>query len=352
MVTRKHLYVACLVSLAAGLSQLLLAWWGNLLWDTTWTRSADHVEVPLFGYFATFNWWVPYITVVPVMVGSSVYALTTMRWLCDGSQMYRRGLLLSVLASVALPSVMVVREIVRSLTLEPTDWAQWNELRTQQPLGSAWLWQCRLALYLLGYFHYFVAYALSVACVTGALVASMTLRVPSLMAARDSVMRRLSDVLLSVRIVVAGYLFYLVLLRSSKVSMWLTSRGEAPALDKIYEFVTNARPYFEASREGVLVNIVLGFVWALTCVVTHVFSASIIDSSGQSNDTTLEGILHRIKTGVGFMGTRTVPASFWIGFFGICLLGIVLPPPTGWHFIAVLGTVIGVFLVRRAFAQR
>lgn len=166
------------------------------------------------------------------------------------------------------------------------------------------------------------------------------------MAARGSVTRGLSDVLVSVRIVVAGYLFYLVLLRSSKVSMWLTSRGEAPTLDKIYEFVANARPYFEASREGVLVNIVLGFLWSLICVVTHVFSASIVDSSGQSDHTTLEGVLHRIKTGVGLMG------RFWIGFFGVCLLGIVLPPPTGWHFIAVLGTVTGGFLARRAFAQR
>lgn len=122
MVTRMPLYVACSVSLAAGLIQLLLAWWGHLLWDTTWTRSADQVEVPLFGYFATFNWWVPYVTVVPLMVGSSVHGLTMMRRLCGGSKLCRRGQVLAITGSVALSGVFVGREIVRSLTLEPTEW--------------------------------------------------------------------------------------------------------------------------------------------------------------------------------------------------------------------------------------
>jgi hypothetical protein len=135
------------------------------------------------------------------------------------------------------------------------------------------------AVLLLGYVHYFVAYGVCTACVIGALLVASTIEVPQSLAARAASSRSLSELLLSVKIVLAGWLFYLVLLRRSKVHMWLTYRNQAPTLDNIYDFLKGARPYFEASREGVFTNIFLGLLWSTTCIAIHVFSASILNAS-------------------------------------------------------------------------
>ena len=37
---------------------------GHIVWNSTWVRPIDQVEVPMFGYLATFFWWVPYVTSV------------------------------------------------------------------------------------------------------------------------------------------------------------------------------------------------------------------------------------------------------------------------------------------------
>lgn len=341
----RQTYLLCVVysaSLVAGLIQLLLAWRGHLLWDSTWARPADHVQVAWFGYLTTYHWWVPYVTCVPLMVACSVHGLTTMWLLCRHSRLRRWVMVFALVSGVALSCLFVGQEVASSLTIEPKEWAQWNHLRTQPSIPD-WSREYRLVLELLGYGHYFVAYALSVACITGALLVAAMLHVPRSMADRSFVKRGLSEVLLSARFVVGGYLFYLVLLRSSKVSMWLKFRNESTSLDKIYEFLTNARPYFEACYEGVLVNIILGLLWCFICIVIHVLSSPIVDLSNQPDLGTLEGVLRRVKTSYNLMG------RFWFGLFGLCLLGIVLPPPSGWHFVAVLGIVIGGYLVRRSF---
>lgn len=336
------LYVVYASSLATGLAQLLLAWWGHILWDSTWIRPIDHVPVPLFGYIATFHWWVPYVTSVPVMVASSVYGLSAIASLSAHARFRRTTVAFACIVGLGFACFFVGHELLRSLTIEPTDWAQWNDLRAQAA-GTVWSPGLRTLLHSLGYSHYFIAYAVCTALVIGALTIAFTLQVPQSRPACTAVSRDLSELLFRVKLVVSGWLFYLVLLRSSKVNMWLTSKNQPVSLDKIYQFVSNARPYFEASREGVLTNIMLGVLWCAVCLAIHAQSAVILERSKHGGTAALDGMLSAARAGYELIG------RFWVGYFGLCLIGIVLPPPSGLHFIAVTGVIVGVYLLRRAF---
>lgn len=276
------------------------------------------------------------------MVACSVLGLSTISSLCENAKCRRGTLVVACIAGLGLACVFVGHDLVRSFTGFPDEWAQWNDLLAR-PSGLMWSPHYRMAVLLLGYVHYFVAYGLCIACVIGALLAVSTIKVPQSLAARTASSRSLSELLLSVKIVVAGWLFYLVLLRSSKVHMWLIYRNQPPSLDNIYDFLKGARPYFEASREGILTNILLGLLWSGVCFAIHVLSTPILSASGQPRSATLGDMLEKGRAGYELIG------SPWIGFLGLCLLGIVLPPPSGWHFLAVLGIAIGAFLVKRSF---
>jgi hypothetical protein len=331
-----------LVSLATGLTQLLLAWFGHIMWDSTWTRPIDQVQVPWFGYLATSFWWVPYVISVPVMVACSVQGLFAVSSLCEYAKCRTGTLVVACVAGLGLAFIFAGHDLVRSFTVLPDEWAQWSDVLAR-PSGSMWSPRYRVAVLLLGYIHYFVAYGVCTACVIGALLVAGRIRVPQSIAARAASSRSLSELLLSVKIVVAGWLFYLVLLRSSKLQMWLIYRNQPPALDHIYDFLKDARPYFEASREGIFTNILLGLLWTGICFAIHVLSASILNTSGQPRFTTIGGLLENARAGYDLIG------SWWTGFLGLCLLGIVLPPPSGWHMLAVVGVLIGGFLVKRSF---
>ena len=319
MATRSTAYVAYLLSLVCGVTQVVLAWQGGLLWNSEWLRPTDHVTVPWFGYIATFAWWVPYVTTVPVMIAFAIYGLNALWDLSGISKMSRWLLILALSLGFIVSTSLVAHEVVRSFTIMPDAWAQWNDLLAH-PSASQWSPRLRTALHAIGYFHYLLAYALSLSCVFGALGIAMTYRMPRSLPSRLTAKRRLLDVLISVKVIVASYLFYLVLLRSSKVAMWLQYRHEPVALDRIYEFLKDAKPYFEVSGEGIFVDLMLGLLWCLLCFVVCVLLAPAVATAN------LAGVLplsERIGMAYELLGKA------WLGFFGLCLLGIMLPPPSG-----------------------
>ena len=97
----------------------------------------------------------------------------------------------------------------------------------------------------------------------------MTYRAPNALRGRSAA-KRWQDIFVGVKAVVVGYLFYLVLLRSSKVGMWLEFRHQSVELGKVYEFFKDARPYFEVARQGVFVNLALGLLWCFICFLIGV----------------------------------------------------------------------------------
>lgn len=334
------LYRSYLLSLMLGIVQLHLAWRGHLLRDSTWLKSSDGITAPWFGYISTFNWWVSYLVTIPIMIACSADGLTVIWRLARDRVQSRRAVLLAIAIATALATFFVVRELGRSISNEPTEWAQWNDLLVQP--AHNWSPRYRLALHITAYSHYFIAYVLSLSCLFAALAILTTIAYPRSPAARDSPRHTISEVLLDVRLIVGGYLVYLVLLRSTKVGQWLTFRHEPAALDKVYGFLLDARPYFEASREGIFLNIVLGLLWAGICFVAHVLAAPLF-STLTEDSATVQGAFERLRAGYALLGRIAV------GFFGLVILGIILPPPSGWHLVAVIGTAFGAFLVRRAF---
>jgi hypothetical protein len=342
VISRTSFVSIYLASLATGLTQLLLGWLGHVLWNSTWVSPTIHAQVPWFGYLATYFWWAPYVISVPVMLACSAQGLHEIGSLSRYTRLRKGVLSWACLVGLGVSCALVGHELLRAFTVEPDEWAQWNDLLSQ-PFTETPSTPVRMALFSLAYFHYFVAYGVCTSFVIGALLLTSTLRVPNSLSDQMASKRGLSDVLLNVRIVVVGWLFYLVLLRSSKVHMWLVYRNEPPALDKIYDFLSSARPYFEASRGGVLTNLMLGLVWIGVCFVTHMFSAQVLSPSIQKQSTTTAGILEKIEAGYRLLG------PLWTGLLGLCLLGIVLPPPSGWHFLAVIGVLVGGVLAKRAF---
>src|SRR5258705_11527114 len=112
----------------------------------------------------------------------------------------------------------------------------------------------------------------------------MTYRSSSSLPARLANARRLRNVLVSVKVIVAGYLFYLVLLRSSKVGMWLRYRQQPAGLERVYEFLKDAKPYFEVSGEGIFIDLMLGLLWCLLCFVLCVLLAPTVAGENSTRD--------------------------------------------------------------------
>jgi hypothetical protein len=342
MPTRKQFYFPAGVSLCVGVIQLLLAWRGLLFWDAVWVTPTSHVALPWFGYIANFQWWVPYVTSVPVMMGCSTYGLSSIWQMSGASKKSRLAVVVAIVATTAVAVAMVTHEILRSLTIAPDVWAQWNDMLSA-PSNRPWLPQYRSALHFVGYAHYLVAYALSVSCVVAALALAVTYHAPQSLPLRAAARRRLLDVIACVKVIILGYLLFLVLLRSSKVGMWLKAHHQPIELTRIYEFVKDAKPYFEVAREGILVDLLLGLLWCGIVVLICVLLGPIVVTREVPSDSVLDGVPARISTAYAVIGKP------WLGIFGLFLLGIVLPPPSGWHLIAVCGTLLGGYLVARGF---
>jgi hypothetical protein len=302
--------------------------------------------VPWFGYLTTFQWCFSYVSVVPIIIGCSVQSIAKISKVASKLRIRPALLSAAYVTGVALSALIVGREVFRSWTVLPDEYAQWNDL-TVLPSGLNISNAMRTALYVVGYLHYFAAYSLFCSCVIGVtLLAGASALRRNARAYRSQGLEDLRDLLIGQKQIVLASLVYVVLLRSSKVGMFLAWHGRSPDLNHVYQFLENATPYFEAARGGTLANLLLVGLWCLLCFISHVFAGSMLRASAPAVGEASRGLPGLFGEACDMIGWR------YLGLAGVCIVAITLPPPGGQTLVAVSGVAGGLYLVRRGFRER
>ncbi len=294
-----------------------------------------------FGYIRTYHWWVTYVTVVPVILAFSAQSIIRMGRLALAHREWRRRVVATALLSLVVVGAFSLKKFHESSTVDPAEYCQWNYLACR-PADVPFKEGVRFALRIVSYSHYAMGYAALVFNVLtttwlAAYVRRRKRQIP------DAV-SELSDLLLSQKIVAGAYLFYLALLRSSRVGMELASQSRQPSAS-LGELIQGLSPNFEATRSG-LPDLGLGLAWVAFCFFTH-----LLWWRGQNEELVelndVNGIVRSLMEAYALLGrTFTTYASG-------CLLLIILPPTSGYSFMTVLGLlVVVVALVARTQQRR
>jgi hypothetical protein len=308
--------IAFTVSLMVGILQLLLAWFGGVASSERSLGTESHVFV---GYVTSFHWWVSYVILVPTIVACTVptwKAYARLGW------RYREGLRYGVLAlTLVIATVIVLPEVTRSILRGPFPSCQWNYQHCQ-PSNPDFSPAIRWGLVIIGYTHEFIGYAGLLFTVISVLVLCAAQRTWSPLE-----QRRVFTLLVNQRLCVAAYVVYLILLRSSKVGIYLSVNGTDYARATTLDLLSNWSPYFQQIPHGMELTLLMGAAWTAIALVSHLVVAHANVRPSLSDDA-LGAWAVIVET------ARLVGRSFLV-FMPVALFLIVLPPPGGLSLIVV-----------------
>ncbi|MCP4601203.1 MAG: hypothetical protein GY847_11880 [Proteobacteria bacterium] len=326
----RRFFFAYFISLTIGILQLAIAHVGGL--NQNGIAEGSPAGRLWVGYVSTFHWSASYITVVPLMAGCGVVAVGELYRL---SRLPGSGrLIFAVTAVFALctAGTLVGTEVYRSMYSTPDRYCQWNYLTCQLAavqLSSA----SRKVLYALGYAHYFTAYFFGFFGGFGvAIHVFMTARIVRDKKARISTVTR--DLLLCQRVILGAYLFYLVMLRSSKTQIYLLLEGNPlPAVSGVWQFLKGADSYIATiAQNNLWRTLAMGGIWLIITYLTHCAGYAFNEIHSDKP----HGVNYLVDVQAG--GYNLLGANF-VAFAGFCLIGIALPPPTASHLV-VLGVLL------------
>ena len=144
--------------------------------------------------------------------------------------------------------------------------------------------------------------------------------------------------LLYQQIIVSCYLTYLTLLRSSKVSLLLSSQGKQVTIANLTNFAKTGQSYLEAVTPGLFINIGLGFAWIILIFFTHILAWNISNENLEIKSE--HNLFMSIKGGYNLVGRWFKVIS------GICIISIIVPPPSLNHLLLIGMLLVSSFLIR------
>jgi serine/threonine protein kinase len=317
--------IAFVASLGVGFLQILIAWSAGIAVNDRAQGDTSRIFV---GYLSSYHWWSMYMTVVPIWLASVLPI-----WRAFGELGTRRARITgSVMAAigVTVALVLLIAPIQRALWSVPVGACQWNYLDCR-PHDGSYSPALRGLLMVLGYLHELIGFSGLFFAIAGTLAFAWLLRGSSAPAMRD----RMFSLLLNQRLCLLAGLGYLILLRSSKISLYLAvSEHSRDAITLASRFLQWGR-YFQVIDGGTALNLTLGGTWLIVTFASHLLVAYTQVRPTLSDDA--YGVWLVISEAARIAGRA----------FLSCLLGaivlIVLPPP-GWAPLAALTVVFAALL--------
>jgi serine/threonine protein kinase len=323
----RAMVIAFAASLCVGFLQIFVAWTGGIALND---RAAGDASRIFIGYLSSYHWWVLYMVVVPIWVGSAIPVWAGFAALDRRARRVRAVLLAAGFVATAVLLVGPMENAIRGTALEI---CQWNYLDCRP--RSSYSPTLRGLLMVLGYVHQLLGFSSLKFALFGVLFLSWRSRGPGAPVVRD----RIAALLLNQRLCMIAVLGYLILLRSSKVSIYLSMTGESQEAVTIAGMFAQWGSYFHVINAGTALNLVLGGIWMVTTIASHLLVAYANVRPTLSDDA--YGIWRVCSEAVTIAGRP----------FLYCVLGaavfIVLPPP-GWApLVALMVAIAGLLVWRR-----
>src|SRR5688572_42517 len=235
-------------SLIAGVAQIVLALCAGVATDASVVYRG--ASIPYYGYFQTYHWWVSHSLVIPTVMGCGA-ALLAQFWQASRRSSARSDRLLFgllVAGAVIACSFAPMREYMNShgYPEHPQYW-QWNYVALRPPTVNITLADTHHAL---AYAHYCLGYFVLIVGMIGSPLYVWRVRRKQLAGSPTFL-----TVINSQKALVVAYLVYAALLRSSKVSMHLQSRGTPFELKTIYKWLEQSDVYIAAMPAGLVLNL-------------------------------------------------------------------------------------------------
>ncbi|HEY0480181.1 MAG TPA: serine/threonine-protein kinase [Kofleriaceae bacterium] len=316
--------IAFVASLGVGFLQILIAWTAGIAVND---RAPGESRI-FVGYLSSYHWWAMYMTVVPVWLASVLPI-----WRAFGELGTRRARIAgSVVAAVCvtIALVLLIAPIQRALWSVPVGACQWNYLDCR-PHDGAYSPALRGLLLVLGYLHELIGFSGLFFAMAGTLSFAWLLRSSSAPAMTD----RMISLLLNQRLCVLAGLGYLILLRSSKISIYLAVSEQGHGAVTLASRFLQWGSYFRVINSGTALNLTLGGIWLVMTFASHLLVAYTLVQPTLSDDA--YGIWLVISE-----AARIAGRAFLFCFLGAIVL-IVLPPP-GWAPLAALTVVVAALL--------
>jgi serine/threonine protein kinase len=321
----RAMVIAFAASLCAGFLQIFVAGIGGIALND---RAAGDAPRVFIGYLASYHWWVMYMVVVPIWLGSALPVWAGFTALGPRGTRARAILLAGAFATCAVLMLAPMRKAIWGTGL---DVCQWNYLDCQpsNPYSPA----LRGLLMTLGYVHELLGFTSLFFAAFGVVALSWQSRPGAAMR------ERMIALLLNQRLCMIAVLGYLILLRSSKVSIYLTTTGESQDAMTIAGMFSQWGSYFHVINPGTALNLVLGGIWMVATIAAHLLVAYASMRPTLSDDA--YGIWRVCSEAVTLAGRPFLYCVLGAAFF------IVLPPP-GWApLVALMVGIAGLLVWRR-----
>jgi hypothetical protein len=322
------------IAASVGIAQLCLAYLAGVWQDV------DDGGIVRFGYLRTFHWSLVYIAVMPLILSACIPAVSSIFERAIKIQKYRLRFVILVSFGLAFACGIVGTETWRSLMIyDPSRYPQWNDLIDPRARHSSLVPYSRslhLALIWLAYFHYFLGCLVGFVAVIGTMWHFWLVRRE--LGKPIKIGKIEVGLLVSQQTAVIAYLFYLVLLRSSKASMHLQVGKRSVPFNEIWDFLKHADPYLEAISSGLLINLFQGVFWVAVMLVTHALAWEASNPKQPSNF--ISDVFVQLSGGFMLLGK---PTRFLVG---LCLVAIALPPPGLTYLVIVAAVLGGVWVLR------
>lgn len=316
--------VACLL---VGLGQMAIAQQGGLFYDGQ--ISVNGKSINWYGYWSTYHWWITYLAILPIALWFAVPCVFE----CVRTGFSRRNIVpltAFVVLTLSWACYYLGKDTVRSLTESPERYCQWNRLTAPPPVPSDRSYQ--LILFWISTVNYAVSATIVVAASFGAtcyLVTAVVRRTLSQVSGAhvDMLLRgqRMSSLAL---------LAHLVVLRSSKASLYLKSSGINLQVTKPASFLEYASVYEETLGRGLIDSLVLGGIGIMLAFASHCLACVPQGQTGYN------ALVEGAKCG------RTRLGPVWWLFTGWSLVFIVIPPPTLSYLVVICLLSTGAYFVK------
>jgi hypothetical protein len=317
--------IAFVASLGVGFLQIVIAWSAGIAVNDRAQGDTSRIFV---GYLSSYHWWAMYMTVVPIWLASVLPS-----WRAFGELGTRRARIAGAIVaaiSVTIALVLLIAPIQRALWSVPVGACQWNYLDCRPHAGS-YSPALRGLLMVLGYLHELIGFSGLFFAIAGTLILAWLARDSSAPAMRD----RMISLLLNQRLCLLAGLGYLILLRSSKISIYLAVSEQSHDASTLASRFLQWGSYVQVINSGTALNLTLGGTWLVMAFASHLVVAYTHVRPTLSDDA--YGIWLVISEAARIAGRA----------FLSCLLGaivlIVLPPP-GWAPLVALMVVIAALL--------
>jgi len=307
--------VAFAICLAAAWLQLVVAWSAGIL---TSGHAVGEPPRMFIGYLASYHWWVTHTVLVPAVTACTVHTWTAFGALATWRAKLAR--LVVIVIALAIGGAIVLTEVVRVTRTIPLEACQWNYLHCQ-PEGEAYAPVLRMSLVILGYLHELLGYIGLIFTVFGVLMVTCLGRKPG----GPSVVDRMAPHLFNQRLCIIGYLTYLLILRTSKVSLYLSLQGQEQTT--IAGMLSHWGSYFNVIAHGMSLNLLGGTLWLAAALVSHLVIAHASVRQALLDDS--RGIWLVIAEAARLAGRP------FLLFVLEAIVFIILPPPS-WPLLVLL----------------